>query len=455
MLSRRRSARGGAPRACSAHASSSARNAGRSVRSLSSTENGNVTTHASPRPMGRRPTRSAPSAHFAIASKAAASSGGKRRAPRGRSSVEALGRFGERAGALAAMAPGCVVSLQAIGAREDAARASPRAERQRRAVRARGATTPPPIEERGERVALLGRQPGRVVEDDAERRRRDPPRDRAWRGAGRTSVSSFSEDSACSTMGAPPVATASVAASATTAMAPGSPRDDGRHVVGGDGIGPAQACARGLGVVRRQEHRDLGARGLVDDGVAKNVAVRVLHDHFATGRALSRPASHGDPYARTLRSARIDGAVGPVARELGQGDPEREIVRTGERRSVGVPIGEIAENDDAPIELRQRADEAPRQGHGAVEIGAPVGRAQAPRSHRARRRGRSSRASPTRAGAPARTTATASPSRAEARSSRAPRHGLARSATRRRPSRRMLIESSTTSAIATEAPPER
>ena len=63
-------------------------------------------------------------------------------------------------------------------------------------------------------------------------------------------------------------------------------------------------------------------------------------------------------------------------------------------------------------------------------------------------------ASATRAGAPASTTATASPSRIDARSSRAPRR--ARSKRVSPPAvARMLIESSTTRAIATDAPPER
>ena len=121
-------------------------------------------------------------------------------------------------------------------------------------------------------------------------------------------------------------------------------------------------------------------------------------------------------------------------------------------RRVGLPVREIAEHDDAPIDLRELADERARDGDRAVEIrraialGDPVERG-AGRGDVRRRRETDARRATRRGRSPPHR-------RREARrGSRARPPALAGSATDRSPSTtRMLIESSRTMATATDVP---
>ena len=73
-----------------------------------------------------------------------------------------------------------------------------------------------------------------------------------------------------------------------------------------------------------------------------------------------------------LRSARSSAQSAAATAQLGQRDPHRDRAALPERRPVGVAVGEVAEDDDAAVDLRERRDEAARQRDGAVEIGRAV-----------------------------------------------------------------------------------
>ena len=188
-------------RASSVQASRSARKPGRSVKSLASTANGRVTTHAPPLPIVRRATNGAPSSQSSSDSSDFASSGasvarfGAASSPRLRAAS-----LNTAAAPRDAVTPFALVSPQATACVSTGSSDAPSGAAAARGPSATSAT-PPCSRNVTERVPLLGREPGRIVERGRRRTPRSPRRGPARREWAAAPTSSRSAESACSTIG--------------------------------------------------------------------------------------------------------------------------------------------------------------------------------------------------------------------------------------------------------------
>ena len=84
------------------------------------------------------------------------------------------------------------------------------------------------------------------------------------------------------------------------------------------------------------------------------------------------PAGDGHSHAQGRAVSGEDAAVGCIAAKLGERDPQGSRRITTELGGVRLSVGEIAEHDDATVDLRELRDERARHGDGAVEVRAAV-----------------------------------------------------------------------------------
>ena len=177
-------------------------------------------------------------------------------------------------------------------------------------------------------------------------------------GIGRRATSSRSAARACSTIGAPPVAVASSAESAITATA-------GAAAAATTSASSSWAMAS---VPSRRATRPSGASAVrvsvtsppLPRGscCAREDFVNETQRDLARGRRGAVPASDGHAHAQGRAVRREDPAIRPVAAKLGERDPERDRRVAAELRGVRFSVGEIAEDDDALVDLQGAARRA-------------------------------------------------------------------------------------------------
>ena len=113
--------------------------------------------------------------------------------------------------------------------------------------------------------------------------------------------------------------------------------------------------------------------------MTERLAVGVFDHDLAPGGALAGAARDERVEREPPEIGAHHGAirsVGAGLAELRQGDPNRHVMRSGERGPVGVPIRQVAEHDDASVDLGQGGDQAARQDHRPLEICGPIARGE-------------------------------------------------------------------------------
>ena len=328
-------------RVASTTRSSSMRNAGRRARSLSSGEVGTVRTKTNPLPKGRSMRKGAPSFQRALTSAAFSSALGSRVArPRGRKSTRPAAAEPKSTEALSS-SPGDGEGPQPDRARDEGLEVG--AERGQRGVRSKreqhhAAPIGPcrerstPLRRKSRRIfdhePRVAREIFRAIGKERNRAQADVELQRGERLFDRRSA-------AGDELGA-----GRVGDDGDGELPRG--REDGSYVVGADRILPGHArqeIARGTGQL--DAHVDtaggVGQRRAPDDLVSG----RDFDASAAAcpGRKTSHP--HGGTVALAIGAQR--GAIGRWLGQLGEGDPQWNFGGLTERRSVGMSVGEIAQ----------------------------------------------------------------------------------------------------------------